>query len=328
MLDFNKHLRDILYQEDFLIVPGLGAFIAKFSQAKLSDNGEVIGPFKTFDFNGLLNSDDRNKFINYVLSKESGSKSEIEAQLKEFTFAFKSNLSANKKLNLADICLVQMTNEGDLVGDFISETNFYELADTRVSSIYESKEEIYSKETPVVNEMADNSYTEDFEVDYSEKRNWLKYLLYIIPLLLIFGALYSVILYQPFNKSAEVMDNIEIKVDTTQINATIDTSTVDSSESLEISKEISSQKQSNQKLDSNGRFEVSAGIFKNKENADKLAKRMNEAGFKSEIKLVNGMRRVYVSVSGIDAAEAMSKRIEQFTGDKSVYFDEHGISNR
>jgi ribosomal protein L7/L12 len=136
-----------------------------------------------------------------------------------------------------------------------------------------------------------------------------------------------------------VKDDIEIKVDTTYIEVDttnidetiieIDSTILDASKNTEIiEKEINAQSQNSEKLNSRIKFEVSAGLFKNKENADKLSKRMNEVGFKSEIKLVNGLRRVYVSVIGADEAEAMSKRIEQFTGDKSVYFDENGISNR
>jgi len=339
MTDFIKHLKDILYQEDFLIVPGLGAFIAKFSQAKLSAKGDVIGPNKTFEFNGLLNSDDRNKFINYVLSKEITSKPELEVQLKAFLFTLKSSLNANEKLVLGDICELQMIDKGELIGNFISKLNFYEKPDSQISNTLETKEETYLVEKRIVNEKVEDTYTEDFEVDYSESRNWLKYLLYIIPLLLIFGALYSVILYRPFNKYMVVKDDIEIKVDTTYIEVDttnidetiieIDSTILDASKNTEIiEKEINAQSQNSEKLNSRIKFEVSAGLFKNKENADKLSKRMNEVGFKSEIKLVNGLRRVYVSVIGADEAEAMSKRIEQFTGDKSVYFDENGISNR
>lgn len=331
MINFDKHLNELLYEEDFLIIPGLGAFIANFTQAKLSDSGEVVGPFKSFDFNGLLNEDDKNKFITYIISKENLPKSDIEIQLKSYLFDLKSKLSTNTKVVLADLCSLEKSDDGGLVGQFISDLNFYSKPDFQEKSV-DNIEAIYSFLQTTIPELIEGeglneSYSEEFEEEEA-RTNWLRYLMYILPLLIVFGALYYVVLYKPFEKK-EIIQTLKIEpigevVSDSSLNSYIEDIS-DSIESSGIVKEIRPELKKN---NVEQKFEVSAGLFKKKENAAKLVRRMRKEGFNAEIKVVNGMRRVFVGVIGVEAAEEMSKKIEQFTGDKSVYFDENGISNR
>jgi hypothetical protein len=332
MINFDKHLKDLLYKEDFLIIPGMGAFIAKFSQAKLSETGDIIEPVKSFDFNTLIDTDDSNKFMNYILGKENLPKSDIDIQLKNYLFQIKTDLSTNKKVVLADLCSLQRTEAGNLNGQFISELNFYTKPGFQAVKTQEL-EEVYNAPVPILENPAkelsnDEIYTSDFEEE--EGTNWLKYLLYILPLLLVFGALYYVVLYKPFEKKElvkpEKVELSEVISGDTTIILNLE-ETVDSAQNEAIIEEIHAGLK-DQNSDNN-KFEVSAGLFKSRENAEILLKKMKDAGFSNtEIKVVNGMRRVLISVNGMEAAEAMSKRIEQFTGDKSVYFDKNGISNK
>lgn len=345
MINFEKHLKELLYLEDFIIVPGLGAFIASFSQAKILESGELIEPIKTFEFNGLLNVDEGNKFTNYILRKENLPKAEIELQLKDYLFKFKSSLNTNKKVIFADVCSIERSSEGILLGDFVAEENFYGKPDFKSSELInpiavKTLNDVYGKEeVPIQREEAKreeevvNIFEEEIE---DESRPWVKYLLYLLPLILVFGALYYLVLNKPFNRNetpAAEIQEITASDSADLTNAEMHLEPIDTSAAIEdmdskaVVEEIH-QGLKDQTIKKSGKYEVSAGLFKKKENADKLAERMTKAGFNAEIKLVSGMRRVYVSVNGIEEAEAMSARIEQFTGDKSVYFDENGISNK
>jgi hypothetical protein len=327
MINFDKHLKELLFEEDFLIIPGLGAFIAKFSQAKLSESGEVIGPVKSFDFNSLLDTDDKNKFINYIVSKENLPKSDIEFQLKNYLFDLKSKLSTNTKVVLSDLCSLEKSKEGSLIGQFISELNFYNKPDFQEDLAKNPKVIFRTPQTisdGVEEQIFNETYTEDFEEE-EVRTNWLKYLMYILPLLLVFGALYYVVLYKPFEKKEIVqLENI-VPIEKVISDSTIISDNEIITDNIENPKVVQSGLKN---VKAQQRFEVSAGVFKKKENAENLVQRMKKAGFIAEIKLVSGMRRVFVGVNGVDEAEAMSKKIEQFTGDKSVYFDDNGISNR
>ncbi|WP_341225119.1 hypothetical protein [uncultured Arcticibacterium sp.] len=342
MINFDKHLKELMYEEDFFIIPSLGAFIASFTQAEITDEGQLIAPKKSFDFNGLLHVDDTDKFINYIKEKENISKGEVIDQLKNYLTRFKNGLNDNGKMILADVCAIRVSDQGYLEGKFNPELSFYTKPSfsepvVPISVSQKIKEEINQfpqvQGEELTEEEENAEYTGDLEEEESNNK-WLKYLLYLIPLLLIFGALYYVILYKPFETKTTIVaeENLEMeqsvaaKPDSVYIDANgeIDEN-VNPQDVVEEIKQGLVDQEGNARLK---RFEVSAGLFDLKENAEKLVKRMGDAGFDAEIKLVNGMRRVYVPVNGIEAAEAMSNRIEQFTGDKSVYFDENGISNR
>ncbi|AWV96870.1 HU domain-containing protein [Arcticibacterium luteifluviistationis] len=342
MINFDKYLRELLYEEDFFIVPSLGAFIATFTQAEITEEGKLIEPTKSFDFNGLLHSDDNDKFINYVKAKENISKGEVIDQLKNYLLQFKSGLAANGKMVLADVCTIKVSEQGSFEGEFDPELNYYakpSFSETviPISTHQRIRDEISHYPTVQGEELSEQQenaeYTGDLEYEEDERRNkWLKYLLYLIPLFLILGSLYYVILYKPFASKTETSVSFEEK-DSTEVLSEIYADSVYIDADGEIDENVNPADVIEEIKDGliaqeEKVFQVSAGLFSNKENAEKLVARMEAAGFNAEIKIVNGMRRVYVPVNGIDDAEIMSNKIEQFTGDKSVYFDENGISNR
>lgn len=343
MINFDKHLKELLYEEDFFIIPSLGAFIATFTQAAITEEGQLIEPTKSFDFNGLLHKDDTEKFINYIKAKENISKGEVIDQLRNYLINFKSALNANGKMILADICAIKISKEGYLEGKFNPELNFYSKPSfsepvAPISASQKIQEEISHYPAVQGDELSEEQenaeYTGDLEYEEEGQNKWLKYLLYLIPLFLIFGALYYVIFYKPceLKTASNQVEHEHINNESASESTKDSTYVAENGEILNPQDVVDEIKQGLVEQQEGAvilkRFEVSAGLFDLKENAEKLVKRMEAAGFDAEIKIVNGMRRVYVPVNGIEAAEAMSNRIEQFTGDKSVYFDENGISNR
>ena len=103
MINFEKHIKECLYEFDFFIVPGLGAFIASFRQATLASDGRLNEPFKTFEFNHLLSEDSENKFLSFVSKQERESPAEINSQLNEFIFRLKSSLETNKRVVISQV---------------------------------------------------------------------------------------------------------------------------------------------------------------------------------------------------------------------------------
>ena len=373
MINFEKYIKEALYDFDFFIVPGFGAFIASFAQASIDESGLLIEPSKSYKFNGLLTVDEGKKFVNYVLNHEHKPISEVEQELKKFTFELKSSLNKNDKVVLVNDCVIVYDQEKKILkGEFNGDTNYYRKPDfgepkeanllrsvpveTEVDDILKedqskgksNKEEDFSPIAPVVLESNKdesifeqeleiedehlNEIEESYEEEYDyEETNWAKYIIYILPLLLIFGGLYYMMLEKPFFKNEGLVSekSTESHILESDSVASFDQTSKDTLKiaSLEISKpmkyregRISEQRKYP--------FEVAAGLFKSKTNADRLLEKMKNAGFDAEIRLVNDMRRVYVGVNTIEEAEAMSNKIEEFTGLTSVYFDENGVSNK
>lgn len=386
MINFEKHIKECLYEYDFFIVPGIGAFIASFSSASLTDDGQLIEPEKTFDFNHLLTEDAENKFISYVQSKENISKSEVAHQLKDFVFRLKTSLNSNTKQVIAQWISFRRDSEGQLIGNVDPKANFYrrpDFDDPFIQNSSESKASVIESTIPPVTDITEPEIDETpelepvesvdheeesveieeaseeesdqlepdneeayeeltYEYEEQEGRSYGRLFMYLIPILLIAAALYYVLLKKPFNKTgAEISSNQEevIPKDTlseameSEMDSMVAGENDLSTESVEPveqqQKESTSQFVGTKRSESRKYpFEVAAGLFKSKTNADKLLEKMNKAGFNAEIRLVSGMRRVYVGVNTKEEAEALSKKIEEFTGEKSVYFDENGVSNK
>ncbi len=375
MINFEKYIKESLHEFDFLIVPGLGAFIASFSQASMTDEGKLIEPFKTFTFNGLLNKDEDQKFLNFIKQKEHIGLSEIDSQLKDFIFSLKSSLESNTKIVIADLISLSSAND-KLVGDIDSTYNFYHQA-SQYESVAPNYDSIEIKEeedeenedastlkenqiafVPIIeekhisgnedspsyesNENLEEAPHEEVEVEYYEeetKAPWLRYLIYILPLLLIFIGLYYVVLHKPFQKkenTISIADNENLNiVDTLAVVDSMSFTENGFDSQLDNLKENNipeSENQAAQTVKSSEErkypYEVAAGIFRSKKNAENLMEKMKSAGFNAEIRQVSNMRRVYVGVTTVEEALEMSKKIEEFTGLKSVYFDENGVSNR
>ena len=405
MINFERYLKELLYDEDFLIIPGLGAFIAQFTKPELLDSGEITPAKKTFEFNSFLNTDEEQKLISAVTQKEGKSKATIEAELNEFLYRLKSTLNTNKKVVLCDVCSFSKNEDGTLIGEFDKSVNFLEkpdfmedvdlrnnqapipLAETlsiapivqetgpsqEVTPLEEPRfieddleEEIKEEasvsnvsedasliSSPIPDEPAEESevFTETYEEDYVYKKSkGNKFLYYLIPILLALIILGYTWYKNQYKEKEEIFVNADYEDSLESINDTIpfnDSSMVENVEvqyedekgkEIKVDEELSkstekmslSVKDEDKSVVSNKtyRYEVAAGLFRSTENATKLQRKLKSAGFKAEIKLINGLRRVFVGVNTQDEAEEMSRRIEQFTGEKSVYFDENGISNR
>ncbi|UBM59464.1 SPOR domain-containing protein [Marinilongibacter aquaticus] len=174
----------------------------------------------------------------------------------------------------------------------------------------ESEEEIGDEEAVVSEAIEEETEEEELEYEYSKKRPWLNILWAIIAMALIFLGFYY------YSKMRHQ------KTDTGTVQAKAVRMPIDSLEQVVVG-EVDSLNQENPEY----KYEVSAGYFKSASNAESLMNKMKEAGFNAEIKELNNRYRVFVGVQTEEAAERMSKLIEQFTGLESVYFDEHGNSS-
>lgn len=354
MINFERHLKNLLYDHDFFIFPGIGAFIASFTQ------NEQEGGQKTFSFNGLLNVDIDNKFLNYIVNKENLPKSEVENQLNDFIHQFKKGMEVGEKKELADVCTLTLNANGNFDGHFNSIINYYQRPGFEDDSssispvILEPSQSLEATSIPEPSTLEPSEMTEEvgkseettpmeeetvyYESDYQEGSSLRrKVLTYGIPLLIAAGVYYYLSNENNQKKTVLVVaEEPELGSDTLSLSIEDSLNPMDeevigvkTEEKVNQNLKPASNSQKSAIIPSNQKynFEVAAGIFKNNNNAQNLLEKMKKAGFSAEIRQINDMRRVYVGVNTAQEAEQMSKKIEQFTGEKSVYFDKNGISN-
>lgn len=67
-INIYKHLNDLLYLHDFVIVPNFGAFVTNYKPAEITENNYILPPSKSISFNSSLTASD-GLFISYLSSK-------------------------------------------------------------------------------------------------------------------------------------------------------------------------------------------------------------------------------------------------------------------
>lgn len=352
MINFEKHLKEILYEYDFVVIPNFGAFIANFEV--LESNGESH-PSKTFSFNRLLNIDENQKFFNYLVKVEKKPISEIQIQWNNYLLNLKNELNKNKRFEIEGLGSVIDSGNGDLSFKFLDNLNFYERdsfeskdefqasvmvneppeeeASKIVLEIPEESAPLATEQLPVEDEIPSlEKETENppFEELYEEEsRNEWKFLIWLLPLLLILAMSY----YFWQNRQAKKLDSPSIDstsfvLDSTQVDSLMDVTAVDSAQISKDSTSEITEPKPQETVESKPkpkaikyRYHVWAGLFQSKSNADKLKSKLRKGGLKAEIQMVKDMRRVYVPVQTESQAKTTVKKIEQLTGDKAVYFE-------
>lgn len=370
MINFYKVVEDLLYEEDFLVLPGLGALIADF---KVID-GSI--PYKTFSFSPLIKQDENQKLWSYTLKKIGLPLPEIELQWN----AFLSTLSTQKTKKFGDIGSFHENDKGVLEVHLDQDINFYvknsdaensysiqkvhlQGIDSKDSVLKESplpenphpekvnilpndlEEEVSTfDEQDVVKEpeIAANSqdsletideFTETVEIEntasqeeevedkeeleeeaYSgeelymeeyQNRPLANWFWLVLPILLLGAALYY-------------LTKSKFKTDTlpNTYSETMDSTENSSSDSLFLSEDGFVK-------DSLARrtFDVWAGLFSNRKNAENLRKKLVDNGLPAVVREVGNKRRVLIPSVSEEEAIRLVPQIQQLTGDKAVYFE-------
>lgn len=81
--NITKHLTDLLFLHDFVIVPDFGAFVTNYKPAEITDNGYITPPSKSISFNSNLKSSD-GLLISYLSEKENIDYSNSAQLISEF----------------------------------------------------------------------------------------------------------------------------------------------------------------------------------------------------------------------------------------------------
>ena len=96
-IDINKHISELLYSYDCVILPDFGGFITNYKPASLSDEGKyIIPPSKAISFNKNLSQND-GLLINFIADKNGIDYSQSKQYVADFVTELFLNLDNNKK---------------------------------------------------------------------------------------------------------------------------------------------------------------------------------------------------------------------------------------
>lgn len=154
-----KHISNLLYDHDCVIITNFGAFVCNHTSAKLDDvTGILSPPGKSILFNSQLKEND-GLLINHISQKENISLDDAQIELAKFVEDCKKNLSQFKSLRFDKIGLLTLNDENKIIFSQDSNINynknsfgFQDLVNNKISRdhaevVEESLKIIKSKKT-------------------------------------------------------------------------------------------------------------------------------------------------------------------------------------
>ncbi|MCP9765009.1 HU domain-containing protein [Lacihabitans soyangensis] len=325
MHSIQHDIHHFIQEQDFLVLPGIGSFLADYSKPYFDKTGEIILPTRSLVFNHLIDRDVDDKLFG-LLSKNLNLPIElVKSNYYKFLNHFRSSLVLNNKF------------EWESLGTFYKNENqeivFY--PERRPENLVEVVENPKAVVSNLVEKEFNNSYVkEEFEAEpkeflSSKPKNYLKLLLYLVPLFIITSTLAYTIFIKPLNKKSEKKNMVEEIDSLSNLQKEI---LSDSDVALEDERVISkkdnertetkkkSERSENDRQDSSRKSHiVGIGIFKVKENVDNLAAYLAENGIPARVRRFGGKYKLFVTASSEEQADEFVKKIEQLTGEKAVY---------
>jgi hypothetical protein len=310
LLNLKTEIITLILKEDFIILPGIGAFESKYSKPYFDENQELVLPKKTFEFINILNQDFDEKLFNKLNLNTSIPINLIKIEYNNFLTNFKKELKEFGKF--------EWENFGVFFRDQNQEISF--LADTLISKSTlvnlndEKPEERFSLEPKLEIEEVEG----DENRKVGNKLNLYHKLLYILPLVLLFSGLLYLIF---FKKSENIVLKESPVLDVGNFENTIDKELENNGPKDSKPK----QKQEENKNEQSSKLEVqksykklSIGVFRVKENVDNLTTYLAENGIPVKVRKDKNLYTVFVVASSDAQAIEFSDKIEQLTGEKPV----------
>ncbi len=120
-----EHIKNLLFEQDCVVVPDLGGFITNFHSATLHEqNASLLPPRKRIAFNEILQFDD-GLLSSYVAAKEQKSRDEALLKIRSFSEHIWKELKLRKSFRFENLGVFTLNTEGKLVFEPDLRINFH-----------------------------------------------------------------------------------------------------------------------------------------------------------------------------------------------------------
>ena len=108
-MKLDKHIRDLLYRNECVVIPDFGAFITSTNSAKIKNRIEFIPPSKSITFNYKIQKND-GLLSSYIADSNNLSFDDAMKIIKLNVINFKQILEENKKIDFEDIGQISLNH--------------------------------------------------------------------------------------------------------------------------------------------------------------------------------------------------------------------------
>lgn len=315
-------IQHLIQEHDFLVLPGIGSFLARYSKPYFDDEGEIVMPKKFLEFNQLIDRDVDNKLFELLSKNISRPIDLVKSNYYDFLNHFRSSLILSNKFEWESLGTFYKNKSEEIVFYPVRRTENIALVPEKNYTVVSTSLEYDSAKTSTLEE-------EELAFSASKSKKYLKILLYLVPIFIITSTLAYTIFIKPLNKKSEKKNMVE-EIDSLNklqkeilpdFNVAIqDRGAVSKKENLRTETRKKSERSDEDRINSSRKSHVvGIGIFKVKENVDNLAAYLAENGIPARVRRLGGKYKLFVTASSEEQAGEFVEKIEQLTGEKAVY---------
>jgi hypothetical protein len=313
-MDIQSEIKDYIHAHDFVMLPGIGAFLAEYSKPYFDAEGNIVPSERNIRFNPHLRNDSDVSVLEVFRNKLNVSSEDVQNRYFDFLEHLHKTIENNGQFNWSGLgVFFKSTQDGSL--HFVS-------SDSSLASKIDILDHDKNEEVTIPTEVTPKSeikfdtiqeITED-EVPYVYKKRKkesgiLNFLIFALPLALLAGSLIYMVFFKPKpKKTVNYSSNSDVRQENAfdqplEIDTLLHDTTIEDSRNLVIAKE----------------HIVGVGIYKNNKDADKIATFLAEEGYPSRVRPYGTLFKVYLVASSENQALQYVKEVEQLIGDKPVY---------
>lgn len=323
MFNIQQEIVNIVLEQDFIVLPGIGAFLTEYSKPYFDKDGEIVLPEKKIEFNPLIDRDLDNKLLSLLSLKVNLPKELLKTEYNEFLNKFRSSIILKQKYEIENLGLF-FRNENH-------ELEFYpEKSNLSQNKEQKEPEEVFIRSikpsaVKPITVFEEEVLEIDVEANPKRTKSYFKVLLYLFPVFLITTTLAYTIFIKPLKNKSEKKNMIEEIDSLTELQSEVLNDSIfqvnniekpNSDKSSEHKAPIKNQSPSDSSSNSHI---VGIGIFKVKENVDKLAAYLAENGIPARVRKSGDRYKLFVMATSEEQAIDFVRKIEQLTGEKAVY---------
>lgn len=319
MININHEIRSLLFEHDYVTIPGLGAFIAHYEPSVFNpENNSFSPPNRKISFNSVLKQDD-GLLMSTVIKKRGVVTQRAKEIISNYVQNVKNTLVTSDSYEFSGIGDLHLSNDQKIVFSPVY-SNFYNES-YGFDTLYSFNNSNFTYSTKYFDETSAGKGGFEFDtmnISMSKLKTAKKTLytkvLYALPLLALATGLISVLVFNPStsenaNSSLNPMDYIDSVKSWFSQPENLDEAKVDEFT------EIYNVPQPVVELE---KYKLVVGVFSQADNANKLYNRLVLSNLTPELIIKDNKNIIHINVSNNEEATAVSDKLEQLIGERGV----------
>ncbi len=308
-MNIQSEIREYILSHDFVMLPGIGAFVAEYSQPYFDKNGEIVPSERKLRFNPLLRNDSDVDILQVFKERMHISDEEVQEQYFNFLDTVNEQLGAFNRYYWEGFGILLSEGPGSVL-QFLPFHLSENSEEPSTEGVVLSQMPAPMEENPGTEVIAEDAAEEIYEEEYEEEpggNKAMKYLIFALPLALLTAALVYMVFFKPSQGNHVKEEGASWhEADLNGEEVTIDTLYMEPAAAEVV---VSAPEE----------HVVRVGIYKWSKDADKIVAFLAGKGYEAKIRPHGSLFKVYLVAETEDQAIRYIKEVERLIDDTPIY---------